>query len=181
VVFIWAVGELSRAKNGYIILSLGSIFINVIVFAGIMVALSTGSKHIVSTQNEGKREDYEGGRFVMCGEWFERFIQNTMLRLLGSSLDATSPKSDAWRGRLIFLQDEMKRISEDMMADSNEKAKFLENLINQNDTHFRTSIVSLERNLAALRSDFLQEIHCTSEEGHGPTEKLRHAKSMVGG
>jgi hypothetical protein len=116
VVFCWMVGETvgySRG-NGNLVLSLGSIFINVALFVSITKVMSTG------------REDDDKSSYGRQ-EWCARGMQNLVLRLLGSSSgDTDDDKNDVWRGRMHYMQKEMTRISESSWEQCQERIQGLE-------------------------------------------------------
>jgi hypothetical protein len=122
VILVWVLGEtigyFSGPGYGNVVLSLASIFINVALFVGIMLFLSNSGatdafdEKVVSSDDVGWRD----------------VPQRIMLCLLGSSGGSLSAGvfHDSWKGRLLFLRDELKRISEENKADTDAKIKALE-------------------------------------------------------
>jgi hypothetical protein len=115
VVFCWMVGETVgyTRGNGNLVLSLGSILINVALFVSITVVMSTG------------REDDDKSSYGRQ-EWCARGVQKLLLRLLGSSGDASNEDNDVWRGRMHYMQKEMTRISESSWEQCQERIQGLE-------------------------------------------------------
>ena len=102
VVVVWVVGEtagyFAGERNGNYIFSLLSVVVIVALFWGIVVFLSTAGDEKKSTT------------------WYNKFIQKSMLRLLGSSREQlssgyNSEGRDEWRGRADYFSRELLRIS----------------------------------------------------------------------
>ena len=110
VIFLWLVSEVAGSfygeRYGNLMYSFLSVFVNVLVFAAIMVFLSRGAAD--STESQGTERPTNS-------RWYNLF-QRAMFRLLGTS--AEKPKSfrkgeaEEWRGRINYLQEEMERVAE---------------------------------------------------------------------
>jgi hypothetical protein len=122
VILVWVLGELigyfTGPGYGSIVLSLASVFINVALFVGIMLVLSTSGASDAFDE-KGVLSDDVGWRGVP---------QRIMLCVLGSSGGSLSAGvyHDSWNGRLLFLRDELKRISDETKTDTDAKIKALE-------------------------------------------------------
>lgn len=84
VVFIWFVAEtagyFSGKRVGNYVFSLASIFVNVILFLGIVTLLSNNAKN---KANDSHR--VLNGRCSCIWRWYDDVIQDAVLRLLGSN------------------------------------------------------------------------------------------------
>lgn len=106
VVVVWAFGEVagfaSGDHKGNLYMSVASILVTVVLFFGIVLYLEAGARSESTEKISGPSR-------------FEAFLQNSMLRLLGSTKDtgrAFSKVDDGWQGRLVYLSSEMQRITE---------------------------------------------------------------------
>lgn len=154
IVLVWVIWETTGILSGYrygnLWMGLLSIFINVGLFVCIMAFLSSGAASIVSRLNVGKgSEDHHQPN--ACVE----FIQSVMISLLGSSsgIDKGPADADAWRGRLIFLQDEMARIAEESNEEANKRVDTIEKHVSQMESRLLNHLSGLETAIHALRSD----------------------------
>jgi hypothetical protein len=160
VITAWALGEvcghLIGERYGNIWMSLGSVSCNVILYIGIMTFLSRGA-----VDTNGSRGTVEST------EWYQRYFQKTMARILGSSGSQshnTVGVESKWNGRLSFLCDEMKRISKDATASYSGKIHSLESRVQVSETRLRNEIVSLEKTISSLRCDIVDEMRCRSKQ-----------------
>jgi hypothetical protein len=145
--------DFTGPRHGNVLLSLGSILIIVSLFVGMMVFLSTGAADIVSRKNVMNGEDDASGKSQSGWSCYGRFIKHPMQQMLGSSLEKQGNifTGDGWRGRLVFVQREMTRISTEAKVDSQAKSKTLESAISQTETRLRTEVTNLEKGLDDLR------------------------------
>lgn len=180
VVVIWIVSEtsglLSGNRYGNIWMSLISIFVIVVLFVGIMVFLSTGASTIVTRLNVTKNsseDDHHASPH--CCDWYGRLVQRVMLRLLGNSEIASGPagpESEAWRGRLVFLQEEMVRLAEESREQSDQKVHALEQLIHQTEARLKIEFATLDRGLGEIR------LQVVSQHGQPKRRKSEIGSSM---
>lgn len=131
---------------------MGSIFVNVTLFVVIIIFLSTGARDLGSGL-QGAKAAGDDDTAWPCGHGCGRFVQNIMIRLIGSNSASTSDSTsaDEWQGRLIFLQNEMARITKATLSDSQKKAELLEKHINQTESRLRAELVTLQRELEAAQ------------------------------
>lgn len=110
VIFLWLISEVAGSfygeRYGNLLFSFLSIFVNVLLFAAIMVFLSRGAED--STQVEDAERPANS-------RWYDLF-QRIMFRLLGTSKEkpkfSRKAETDEWKGRINYLQEEMERIAE---------------------------------------------------------------------
>jgi hypothetical protein len=185
VVFIWVIGEmvgyLSGAHHGNVFLSMGSVLINVALFIGIMLFLSTGAADIVSRKNGlNGEDDDENGRFQLIGQCYAGFLKHALKFLLVSSNEKEDNSSigDDWSGRLVFLQREMNRTSEATKEDSKQTSKVLENAITQTEERLRSEVTSLEKGVAELRLELRVALQ-TAKERKTQEDELQQTMSKV--
>jgi hypothetical protein len=157
VIVIWTLAELfgwraTGERHGNLLLSLASVFVNVILFVVIMLFLAKGAestsiikeeKEDESTMNEKEDVDSTPG-----------FVQRAMLQLLGTSKSGPSissrfykGKSDIvmneWSGRVNYLRQEMSRHAKNQQALSMEQFKAMEDLITLSESRLRTEVQEL--------------------------------------
>ncbi len=158
VTFIWTAGEiigyLSGPRHGkIIIMSLGSVCVNVALFAAIIWFLSTGASE---ESNKNLRDRDETSYHSSCfTKWYYQYFQKTMVRFLGSSGgDHSAEGSDQlWKGRLLFLRDEMTRSSTDT---KNACATMVQSLQSQMDAagvDLRDEVAAVEKGLIELSNE----------------------------
>jgi len=157
IVLAWVLWETSGILSGdldaNVWAGLASIFINVGLFVGIMAFLSSGAATTISRLGGGKTPESHQFRWCCCGEWYSNFMQGMMLRLLGSSVEThKGPAVDiAWRGRLLFLQNEMNRMIREAQEDSNKKVHDLDALVSQMENRLRHELMNVESAIQGLR------------------------------
>jgi hypothetical protein len=180
VVFVWVIGEIvgffAGAHHRNVFLSMGSVLINVTLFIGIMLFLSTGA-----TDNSlNGEDDNENGRFQLIGQCYTLFIKHALKFLLVSPNEKEDKSSigDDWSGRLVFLQREMNRTSEATKEDSKQTSKVLENAITQTEERLRTEVTSLEKGLAELRLELRVALQ-TANERKAQEDELQQTMSKV--
>jgi len=147
VVVTWTVaevlGHLVGTQYGNLWMSLGSVCVNVALFVCIMLVLSVGA----SEKTDKK----------FCGEWYGRYFQKAMLRMLGSSGgksgSAQSGMDLEWNGRLLYLRNEMVRLSNETKEDCRSMMRLLEDKMHQSETLLRSEAASIERGLSDLTSE----------------------------
>lgn len=151
VVVTWTIGEvagyLDGPRDGSIWFSLGSVCVNVGLFAGIVVFLSS------SALVDRNIKDSEGHthKSAVFAKWYGRYFQQTMVRMLGSSGGRKAQGADQlWKGRLLFLQNEMVKVAAETTHECSTMVQTLSSSIEQNETNMRIELVSLERRLSEL-------------------------------
>ena len=151
VVIIWFIGEMvgyaAGEHYGQIAFSLGSILVNVSVLLIIVAFLSQGT----SGMTDASSDDALRG-CTSC--WYRNSIQRCMVRLLGTSESSSFEKdydSDSWRGRAIYIQREMTRITAESRAQIKAETKALEGQI-------YSEVGSLERRVLESEAAVMSEI-----------------------
>jgi len=149
--FAEVLGHLVGSKYGNIWMSLGSVCVNVLLFVCIMVVLSAGASERKDTR--------------FCGEWYGRYFQQAMLRMLGSSGENRKDQSGMdldWSGRLLYLRNEMAQFSNETKTECRSLVATLEERLQENETQRRSECAAIERALSELRSErraMKDEIH----------------------
>lgn len=157
ILLLWIAGELivvlSGPRFGILAMSFGSISLTVIIFLGILAFLSCEAHfkhdHCLSAKHE---EDYK--RSFQEG-WFH----HTMLSVLGSSRDCTSTSMMDWKGRLLYLKDEMVRLSEETKLHMEEKAQRVELGLKEDMTDIQSRIKDLQEGLETNNQTLMQVCH----------------------
>ena len=151
VVFIWFIGEMvgfaSKQDYGNIKFNVGSIVLNVCVLLIIVAFLSRGTAVMT-----GASSDDALSGCTSC--WYRNSIQKCMTRLLGTSDSPSSfqdHEAESWRGRAIYIQREMVRITSDSQAQIKSETKALEGQI-------YSEIASLEQRLLESETAVMTEI-----------------------
>jgi hypothetical protein len=103
LVIVWTIGEVVGYLTGprqstVLAASLGSVFVNVCLFAFIMLVLSPNA-----VKEEDLQEEQSNGRQA----FYSRYFQKAMMHLLGSSIANREPADYQWQGRLLYLRDEL--------------------------------------------------------------------------
>ena len=149
VVAVWTFAEVLGhlvgvgTKYGNFWMSVGSVCVNVVLFVGIMLLLSLGASD--------ERTDTK-----LCGEWYGRYFQQAMLRMLGSSGENHKNQSSVqldWSGRLLYLRNEMAQFSNETKEECRALVTTLEEKLEHNENHLRTESAAIERGLTELRSE----------------------------
>jgi hypothetical protein len=176
VMVSWTIGEvvgyLVGARYGNISMSLGSVCVNVGLLCGIMLFLSTGASDGNNSKG-GTDENDSKQHSKLCDEWYGRYFQNTMVRLLGSSggkarLNGTE---HMWQGRLHFLRNEMLRISNETKKGRNNMMRSLESMIQQSEARVRNEVVAVETSLNDLSRE-RREMNEQLQQLHGMISEL---------
>jgi len=157
VVIIWFIGEMvgyaAGESYGDITFSLGSILVNVGVLVIIVLFLSQGT----AGMTDASSDDTLGG-CTSC--WYKNSIQRCMVRLLGTSESSSFAEkehdSDSWRGRAIFLQREMTRITAESRTQIEAETKALE-------VQIYSEIGSLERRVLESEATVMSEIMASEQ------------------
>jgi hypothetical protein len=124
----WARGE----KYVSILLSLSSVFVNIILYIIIIIFLGRNST--------GKKSDDNGKR-----EW--NSLQRVVLRVLGASAkDARGKKKviEEWHGRIQFLQKEMDRIADNQADIVNQSEYRVMTELNQSESRVMAELSLIE-------------------------------------
>jgi hypothetical protein len=148
VLVVWLIGEIAGSfcgkRYGNLLYSFFSIFVNVLLFAAIMVFLSRGA---------AESPDVEEGERPTNSRWYDYF-QIAMFRLLGTSKEmpkfTRKAETDEWKGRLNYLQEEMERIAEKSNGRMENQIKYMHAAMSEPN--------SFEAELVNLRADVMSEL-----------------------
>lgn len=129
---IWFIGEMvgfaAGEDYGTIAFSLGSILVNVGVLVIMMTFLSQGTSGMTGASSDND----SSGRSSCTSCWYRNSIQKCMVRLLGTSEGSSFDQdqdSCAWRGRAVYIQREMTRITTESKTQIKAETKALEGQI----------------------------------------------------
>ena len=127
---IWIIGEMlgfaAGEDHGTIAFSLGSILVNV----GVLVIMLTFLSQCTSGMTGASSDNDNSGSCTSC--WYRNSIQKCMVRLLGTSEGSSFDKdqdSSTWRGRAVYIQREMTRITTESKTQIKAETKALEGQI----------------------------------------------------
>lgn len=146
VVVVWVVGEtagyFAGERNGNYIFSLLSVVVIVALFWGIVVFLSTAGDEKKSTT------------------WYNKFIQKSMLRLLGSSREQLSnghnrEGRDEWRGRADYFSRELLRISGETNTAMGFQVDALSSNFASSSKELRNEISNVESQIVGLKEEVM--------------------------
>ena len=141
VLVAWVAGELivvlTGPRYGILAMSLISITVTCSLFFGILSFLSSESCC------QGCPTRSEEGNNSLGGGWFQR----SMLQVLGSSGDSSN-FSD-WKGRLLYLKEEMTRLSQETRRHIAERAKTIEHGLEDDISEMRASVACLREDMKA--------------------------------
>lgn len=137
VTISWTIGEvlgsLVGSSYGNIWMSLGSVFVNVLLLCSIILFLSAGAA-------DGKVSDeYYRCRFF---EWYRRYFQSTMVYCLGSSGSQKNVTGvdHMWQGRILYLRKEMERISNETKKDCLDMVQSMESQLEQSESRMLSEL-----------------------------------------
>ena len=176
VIFLWAIGELagslSGEKYGSVGISLLSILINILVFSGMMVFLSRGADSFGS-----KEEDLIGNTSSSESSWLPSFLQQCMLRVMGSSQNSRSfrerdKKSDDWQGRVHHIQSKIDQLGQDCYDHSVKQAQELETMVGSTELRLKADMAALDQRVESMTTCLLLEIRQLHEA------TLNHMKNI---
>lgn len=169
VVFLWAIGEIaglaSGERHGHVMLSMASVFVNIILFAAMMLFLShhgsteqaTGASLRSNLSAADSLDSEQSGAL----SYFRRF----MLRLMGSSQDSWNHvrrrdqnQESMWRGRVHHLQNKMDQSTQEARDIATQQSQALEQLVAATEMRLKADMASVERRVGDLKADLLHEM-----------------------
>jgi hypothetical protein len=174
VVLFWAVGEVvgyaSGERHGNVLLSVGSILINITLFAAIMLFLSRGSENITS-----KRGDLVPAESnITDNSGLPPFMQRLMLRMMGSSQDTWAlftekeqnddSAADEWRGRVHHLQSRMDQVMKESAKNSTKQTQALEQLVASTERRLKSDMTTVDQNVNNMKAELLLEMKQSQED-----------------
>lgn len=128
---MWFVGEMvgfaAGEDHGTITFSLGSIIVNVGVLVLMLTFLSQGTSGLTGVSSPSSNNNGSTSNCASC--WYRNSIQSCMVRLLGTSEGSSFDQdndSGMWRGRAVYIQREMTRITSESKTQIKAETKNLE-------------------------------------------------------
>jgi hypothetical protein len=120
--------------------TLGSILVNGVLYLGMLVYLS-----LAASDRYGDRKEQTAS---------DGLFQRMMLRLLGSSCrsDNDDDLDENWRGRLVYLKDEMARLADSASAQAHEQVKALQRSFIGAEEKMQAQMSSLTKELGDIRT-----------------------------
>ena len=174
VVMFWAIGEIAGYISGErysnVLLSVGSILINMTLFAAIMLFLSRGSENISS-----KRGDLIPAESnITDNSGLPLFMQRLMLRIMGSSQDSwnlfregdqhENTATDEWRGRVHHLQSRMDHLVQESAKNSTKQTQALEQLVANTEMRLKSDMTNMDNSVTTLKAELLLEMKKSQTE-----------------
>jgi hypothetical protein len=127
---------------------MGSVFVNVALFVGMMIFLTSGAGDIVARLNV-TNATAENNRLQSISTGSMNFLYKAVLRMLGSSGNdraSGAQSNDVWGGRLRYLENRMIQVSEETKKDNKERVKSLE-------TSLRNDLSRIEHAIETMRNE----------------------------
>jgi len=185
VILFWIIGEMlgyfSGERYGNVAVSMGSILINIVVFAAIMAFLSRGADSI--TLSASKRASNNGGLVQTNSSdstesstvRLPAFLRNLILRIMGSSQDNWSfnfirsgrdPSRDQneWRGRVHYLESRLEQMTKDSYTRSAKQLQSLEQLVAATEQRLKLEMAGVDQRVGGIKLDLLLEFKRSQEE-----------------
>ena len=158
VTTLWTIGEvfgsLLGPNFGNLFMSLGSVVVNVSLLCGVIFFLSDGSSD--------QKDQYYRSRYL---DWYSRYFQSTMVRMLGSSSSKIhfSGMEVLWQGRLHYLRNEMVRISDDSEEKWRAELDSLKNLLDVRESNLQKELGEMQIALKEMHEGNRQVLAKISE------------------
>ena len=159
VLVTWTLGEvigyMAGASYGNVWMSLGSVSVNVGLFVGIVLFLSTGAtthnNNAASDDNKGDNDEH-ANLFVKL---YAQYFQKTLVKFLGSSGGGgdDGSKDQLWRGRLLFLRNEISQVSAEATLAGAQTRQSLEALTAKSEAHVRGDLSTMEQSIRDLAQE----------------------------
>lgn len=147
---------------------MGSILINITLFAFIVLFLSRGSENITS-----KRGDLVPAESnITDNSGLPPFLQRLMLRVMGSSQDTWNlfreseqkeDSTDEWRGRVHHLQSRIDQLMQESAKSSFKQTQALEQMVANTEMRLKSDMTTVDQNVSSLKADLLLEIKQNQE------------------
>jgi hypothetical protein len=149
----WTIGEVLGSvlgsNYGSLLMSLGSVVVNVLLLCGVIFFLSAG--------NSDQSDQYYRSRYL---DWYSRYFQNSMVRILGSSTSRihNSGTEIIWQGRLHYLRNEMVRISDNAKKQREEEIKSLKMFMDDKELDMKKEFTLMQLAMHEENRKLLQRI-----------------------
>lgn len=152
IILAWTTVECYGFENGNsfgnLLIRLAPVYVNVGLYLGIMVLLS---KRVDSDQDSAEIQ-----LTPWVSEWYGRYFQKTMVRLLGSSSGGeTSDRGTEhqWQGRLLFLRNEMRSIVNETSLSYRKMEQSIDCSFLQTEALVLAEMTAIERHLYNLSKE----------------------------
>ena len=158
VTTFWTIGEvlgsLVGPTYGNLSMSLGSVVVNVLLLCCVIFFLSAGSSD--------QKDQYYRNRYL---DWYTRYFQSTMVRMLGSSSSkiSFSGMEIMWQGRLHYLRDEMVRISNDSTKKWEVEIESLKSFFDARESSMQKELAQTQNTLKEMHEGNQQLLEKISE------------------
>ena len=145
VTTFWTIGEvlgsLLGPNYGNLLMSLGSMAVNLLLLCGVIFFLSAGSSD--------QSDQYYRSRYL---DWYSRYFQSSMVRMLGSSSSKinTNGLEIIWQGRLHYLRNEMIRISDDSTKKWEVQIESLQSFLNVRESSMKEELTQMQHALTEM-------------------------------
>ena len=145
VTILWTIaevlGSLLGPNFGNLLMSLCSVAVNLLLLCGVVFFLSDGSSD--------QADQYNRSRYL---EWYSRYFQSSMVRMLGSSSSKIhfSGTEILWQGRLHYLRNEMLRISDDSRKKWEVETESLKTYFDARESTLQTDIAAMQLTLKEM-------------------------------
>jgi len=165
--------SLSTSSQAYLNYSIVAVVINALLLYGIVQFLRMGA---------GDDKGNGGNSLTQTlAMWYDKSVQNTMRRLLGTSADRLlTSKSNAldheWKGRLHHLQKEMHRISSESAARAKSEWETFEQAQRESETRLRGELAAVMEQVRASETRMNNKIDSIQDSIHILIEVLQHVK-----
>lgn len=181
VVIAWMIAELFGFAAGdkpvSIVLSLSSVFVNVALFASIMIFLDRNASVVSSDKKEMVDDKPQG--------WHCSFLQRAVHRLLGATPSGGRRSrrkkrgAEDWNGRVHFLQGEMDRIAHQQKDLIMEQSENLRTMVKQSENRLRTELSGFEARFRVLETTLLEEVKGTKDTNENITAAVHELKALI--
>mmetsp|Transcript_56571 Transcript_56571/g.137360 ORF Transcript_56571/g.137360 Transcript_56571/m.137360 type:complete len:1430 (-) Transcript_56571:877-5166(-) len=175
VVVGWTFAEVGGFLNGdqevSILLSLSSVIVNAVLFAGIIIFLDRHAS-VVSQDKKDLVDDKTHG-------WSTSFLQRAVHRLLGATPSGGLRRKrmqDEWNGRVHFLQHEMNRNNNNTKELILNQSKNLKSLVHESQAGLQSEMSNMENRFRLLESTINQ----TNENVIEAVSELKALISLAG-
>ena len=160
-------------RVGSIVMSFGSILINIMLYLIIMIFLDRNSATNSSTKSEPER-----------ASWYTSY-QKVVHWVLGVSRRSKKVSSrfsrgqDAWHGRVEFLQREMDRNTERQKELVMAQSECLQACVNTSETRVRSEISDIDDKFNSLETSVQEELKLTREVNASVLSAVHELKALL--
>ena len=143
-------GSVVGSSYGNVWMSLGSVFVNVVLLCCIVLFLSSGA-----ADGKVSSDEYYKSRY---SEWYRRYFQSTMVYCLGSSGNQKNVTGveHMWQGRILYLREEMEGIASKTKEDCAKMVKSMESQLEQSESRLFSELSQIH---TVLQERDAEKIH----------------------